>query len=160
MKKQNLGLGIIIVSLVIGLVGCSTSHNSGKVDLNAINTEISYSKSALNLSKAYSDTLKMYYDTVKVKHNNVYCMKYDKLYHKNDSLFTMHYNMFGEEMYKGGFMMNNYTPGSMMGNNGMMGTGGMMNATLRSDTTMMNGYYNTMHQLRINHQTYHNGIYN
>jgi len=66
--------------------------------------------------------------------------------------------MFGDEMYGYGYMMNNYTHGGWIGR-GMM-DGDMMNDELRGDTTMMNGYYNTMHHLQINHQIYHNGINN
>lgn len=160
MKKQILSLAIIVVTVVISLVGCATTDSSGKVNLAVISKEQSNTKIALDLSKVYNDSLVMAYNLATVKKNNTTCIKYDKLYHHNDSLFTNHYNMFGDEMYKNGFMMNNYTPGSTMGGVGMMGTGGMMDATLRGDTTMMNGYYSTMHQLRINHQTYHNSIYN
>ncbi len=159
MKKQILGLVIIVIVMMIGLSACTTD-SSGKVNLSVINAEQSNTKTALDKSKVYNDSLVMAYNLATVKKNNVTCIKYDKLYHHNDSLFTNHYNMFGDEMYKGGFMMNNYNSGSMMGNGGMMGSGGMMDDELRGDTTMMNGYYNTMHQLRLNHQTYHNGIYN
>jgi len=156
MKKINSVLQFIVIIAMVGLVACS-SDNSAKIDSTSLNTKITNTKIALEYSKAYNDTLKMYYDTAKVTKGDVYCLKYDKLYHQNDSLFNHYYTMFGDEMYDYGYMMNNYNPGSMMG--GMM-NGGMMSNELRGDTTMMDGYYNTMHQLQINHQTYHNGIYN
>ncbi len=157
MKKQIFVLGIIVVATVVLFASCTTD-SSAKVNLSAINAEISNTKIALDLSKGYNDSLVMAFNLATVKKNNATCIKYDKLYHHNDSLFANHYDMFGAEMYKGGYMMNNYTPGSMM--RGGMIDDGMMSSVLRGDTTMMNGYFKTMHQLHLTHQTYHNGIYN
>ena len=158
MKKNKSILQLILIITIIGLVAACSGDKSVKIDSASLNAEISNTKIALEHSKAYNDTLIMYYDTVKVRKDNAYCLKYDKLYHQNDSLFNHYYTMFGDEMYGYGYMMNNYSPGSMMGG-GMM-NGDMMDDELRGDTTMMNGYYYTMHQLQINHQTYHNAIYN
>ena len=156
MKKINSAFQFSVIIILIGLIACST-NNSGKINYTTLNAEISSTKISVDHSKAYIDTLKMYYDTVKVRKGNVYCLKYDKLYHQSDSLFMHNYNMFGDTMYGYGFIMSNYTPAIMMVD---MRNGGMMNTELRGDTTMMNGYYSTMHQLRINHITYHNAIYN
>lgn len=158
MKNVMFSLVIIVVAMMMSVTGCKKNTN-GSDDFTIIDAETSNSQTALNLSKAFNDTLVTVYDTVKIHKNNLYCIKYDKLYHKNDSMFNVHYNMFGDEMYKNGIMMKGYTPGSMMG--GMMNSSSMMNTQrLHSDTTMMNGYYKNMQQLHSKHQTYHNGIYN
>ncbi len=157
MKKVN-GLLVGVFMLVLAFSSCKTDTSS--VDYAQIDAERAKVQSSYSLTKAYNDTLKMVYDTVKVHKNNAYCLKYDKLYHKNDSLFTMHYNMFGDMMYQNGIMMNNYTPGT-----GMMSGMGMMNASMdmdrmMGDTTAVGGYYRNMHTIQVEHQTYHNGIYN
>jgi len=154
MKKVN-GLFAGVFTLLMLLSGC----DNNSVDKAQIVTEKGKVQSSLTLSKAYNDTLKMVYDTVKVHKNNSYCLKYDKLYHQNDSMFTVHYNMFGDEMYKYGFMMAGYsTTGGMM-------KGGMMDndsnyKTMIGDTATVGAYYRSMCLIRIAHQTYHNGIYN
>jgi hypothetical protein len=157
MKNIILGLGITILGMMISVSGCKKDNNRN-VDYSTIDLEKSNTKSALILSEAYSDTLKMYYDTAKIRKNNAYCIKYDKLYHKNDSMFSVHYNTFGDEMYKNGIMMTGYAQGGMM-NGGMMNGGMMDTQRLHGDTAMMNGYYKNILQLRTKHQPFHTGIY-
>lgn len=157
MKKLN-GRLVGVIMLVLAFTDCKTDVSS--VAYAQIDTEKAKVQSSYSLTKAYNDTLKMVYDTVKVHKNNAYCLKYDRLYHKNDSLFTMHYNMFGDMMYQKGIMMNNYTPST-----GMMGGMGMMDANIdiarmMADTTAVGGYYRNMHTIQTQHQTYHTGIYN
>ena len=157
MKKINLILACISVSSILTM-SCNKDGQTD-ADYTAINNDISNTKADLLLSQSYNDTLTMVYDTAKVHKNNTECIKYDKLYHKSDSMFTIHYTMFGDEMYKDGIMMKGYTPGSMMGG-GMMNTGMMDMHQIQGDTVMMNGYYNSMQQLRSKHQVLDQGIYN
>jgi hypothetical protein len=159
MKNVHVFL-IGISAMLILLASCKKddSTTSQKADYSTINKEKANTQSSLKLSTAYNDTLIMYYDTTKVKKNNVYCVKYDKLYHKQDSLFTMHYGMFGDEMYKNGMMMNGYSPSSMMGSKGMMNNN--MMDTLKRDTSIVNACFSQMKTLRAKHLVYHNGIYN
>jgi hypothetical protein len=147
-----------IVTIVLLQQSCKKDSSNTTAEYTAINTEKANTETSLKLSTAYNDTLKMYFDTVTVKKNNVYCVKYDKLYHKNDSLFTVHYGMFGDEMYKNGMMMNNYSPSTMMGSKGMMNNS--MMDTLRKDTSFVNTCYSQMKSLRTKHQMYHTAIYN
>ena len=143
--------------LILSFTGCSKDNNA---DNSIINNETAQVKSALLLSTAYGDTLKMVYDTAKITRYNKYCIKYDKLYHKNDSMFAVHYHMFGDEMYKNGMMMSNYSPSTGMMQGGMMNSGTMDLKLMMGDTATVGGYYRNMHQLNIKHQPYHNGIYN
>ena len=152
---NSLVLGTFI--LILSFTGCSNDNNA---DNSIINNERAQVKSALLLSAAYSDTLKMVFDTAKIQRNNRYCIKYDKLYHKNDSMFKVHYTMFGDEMYKNGMMMSNYTPSAGMMQGGMMNSGTMDLKQMMGDTATVGGYYRNMHQLNIKHQPYHYGIYN
>ena len=152
---NSLVLGTFI--LILSFTGCSKDNNA---DNSIINNERAQVKSALLLSAAYSDTLKMVFDTAKIQRNNRYCIKYDKLYHKNDSMFKVHYTMFGDEMYKNGMMMSNYTPSAGMMQGGMMNSGTMDLKQMMGDTATVGGYFRNMHQLNIKHQPYHNGIYN
>ena len=156
MKKIN-NLVLSILVLVLFFAGCTKDN---KADYSVIDAEKTQTKSALLLSTAYSDTLKMVYDTAKIRKYNKYCIKYDKLYHKNDSLFTVHYKMFGDEMYKNGMMMSNYSPSAGMMQVGMMNSDTMNPKLMMGDTGTVGGYYRNMHQLNIKHQPYHNGIYN
>jgi outer membrane lipoprotein-sorting protein len=150
---------IVAVSTTIMLItGCTKDNNN--VDYSVIDGEKTKIKSALDLSQAYNDTLIMVYDTAKVHKNNRYCIKYDTLYHKNDSMFRMHYTMFGDEMYKNGMMMSNYSPSGSMMQGGMMNSGSMDMNRMMGDTATVGGYYRNMHQLNTKHLTYHNGIYN
>ena len=154
-KINNLILSTLV--LVLFFAGCTKDN---KADYSVIDTEKTQTKSALLLSTAYSDTLKMVFDTAKIQRNNRYCIKYDKLYHKNDSMFTIHYKMFGDEMYKNGMMMSNYSPSVGMIQGGTMNSGTMDLKLMMGDTATVGGYYRNMHQLNIKHQPYHNGIYN
>ena len=159
MKKVN-GLLVSVFMLVLAFSGCKTDTGSS-VDYAQIDAEKAKVQSSLSLTKAYNDTLKMVYDTVKVHKNNAYCLKYDKLYHKNDSLFNMHYNMFGDMMYTNGIMMTNYTPASGMMQSGMGMKDASMDMTrMMGDTATVGGYYRNMNTIHTQHQTYHNSIYN
>jgi hypothetical protein len=75
-------------------------------------------------------------------------------------MFSVHYSLSGDEMYKNGMMMPNYTPSNDMMQGGMMENGMMNMHRLMGDIAVVNGYYRNMHQLWNNHQPYHNGIYN
>ena len=156
MKKIN-NLVLSILVLVLFFAGCTKDN---KVDNSVIDTEKTQTKNALLLTTAYSDTLKMVFDTAKITKYNKYCIKYDKLYHKNDSMFAVHYTMFGNEMYKNGMIMSNYTPSTGMMQGGMMNSGTMDLTLMMGDTATVGGYYRNMHQLNIKHQPFHNGIYN
>ena len=147
-----------IFTLLLVFTGCTNGNSI--IDSAQINSEKTNAGNALVLTQAYNDTLKMVYDTVKIHKNNTYCIKYDKLYHKNDSMFTVHYTMFGNEMYKNGIMMKNYTPGSGMMQGGMMKNGSTDFNQMMSDTATIGGYYRNMRTIHLQHQTYHNGIYN
>ena len=157
MKKLN-GLFASVFALVLLLSAC----DNNSVDYSQITAEKAKVSSSFVLTKAYSDSLKTVYDTVKVRKNNVYCLKYDKLYHKNDSLFTMHYNMFGSMMYDNGIMMSNYTAGNgmMQGGTTMMTSSSKYYNTMMTDTATVGGYYRAMCLTRAAHLTYHNAIYN
>ena len=156
MKKLN-GLFAGVFALVLLLSAC----DNNSVDYSQITAEKAKVSSSFVLTKAYSDSLKIVYDTVKVRKNNVYCLKYDKLYHKNDSLFTMNYNMFGSMMYDNGVMMSNFTAGSgMMQGGTMMGSGSKYYNTMMADTAAVGGYYRAICLTRAAHLTYHNAIYN
>jgi len=156
MKKMN-GLFAGVFTLLMVLSSCTNGNITNSAQINSEKTKAG---SALVLTQAYSDTLKMVYDTVKVHKNNSYCIKYDKLYHKNDSMFTVHYHMFGDEMYKNGIMMTNYTPGNGMMQGGMMDNGSLDYKQMMNDTATAGGYYRNMMKLHTAHQPYHNGIYN
>ena len=158
MKKVK-GLCVAVLTAVLVLSSCTNDKSS--VDYAQVDAEKAKLSTSLALTKAYNDTLKMVYDTVNVHKNNANCLKYDKLYHENDSLFTIHYNMFGDMMYTNGIMMNNYTPASGMMQSGM----GMMDASMdmtrmMGDTATVGGYYRNMNTIHAQHQTYHNSIYN
>lgn len=156
MKKiNNITLGVLV--LILYFAGCTKDN---KADYSTINNEKAQLKGAFVLSQAYSDTLKMVFDTAKIQKYNKFCIKYDKLYHKNDSMFTSHYTMFGDEMYKNGMMMSNYSPSTGMMQGGMMNSGTMDLKLMMGDTATVGGYYRNMHQLNIKHQPYHNGLYN
>lgn len=158
MKKNNrLVLGALVMLLFFA--GCKKNTNTA--DSSAVNGEITQLKGALVRTQAYGDTLKMVFDTAKIHRNNTYCIKYDKLYHRSDSMFRAHYTMFGDEMYKNGMMMSNYTPSAGMMQGGMMNNGSTMDLNLMmGDTATVGGEYRNMHQLNINHQSYHTAIYN
>jgi hypothetical protein len=150
-------LVILVSAIISGMTGCTKSSTQG-VNTSAITADLNNSNNSLKLAVVYNDTLKMVYDVATIRKNNPTCIKYDKLYHKNDSVFSINYHMFGDEMYRDGIMMNSYTPGTMMGG---MGSGGMMDRqVIIGDTAMMNGYYRSMQQLHTVHLVYHNGIYN
>jgi|GEM_PF-1526453 len=157
MKKTN-GLFAGVFALLMIFSGCA--KDSSNVDSAQIDAEKAKIESSLMLTKAYNDTLKMVYDTAKVRINNAYCLKYDKLYHQYDSMFTLHYNMFGDMMYKNGFMMNGYSAAGGMMQGGMMDSDSKDYKTMMGDTATVGAYYRSMCNLRIAHQTYHNGIYN
>lgn len=156
MIKTN-GLFAVVFTLLTVFSSCT---NGNIVNSAQINSEKTKAGSALVLTQAYNDTLKMVYDTVKVHKNNSYCIKYDKLYHKNDSMFTVHYHMFGDEMYKNGIMMINYNPGNGMMQGGMMDNGSSDYKQMMNDTATVGGYYRNMMKLHTAHQLYHNSIYN
>ena len=157
MRKLMVFIASFGVILLFAL-GCS--KDKATVDYSQIDFEKVKIKSTLDLTKAYSDTLKMGFDTAKVKKGNTFCLKYDKLYHRDDSMFTVHYTMFGDMMYQNGMMLNHYTPMGGMG--GMVGgsMGSMDMNIMMADTAMVGGYYRAMHTLQTQHQTYHNAIYN
>ena len=157
MKKMN-GLFAGVITLVILFSSCA--NNNSSLDFAQIDAQKVQIQTSLNLTSTYNDTLKMVYDTVKLRKNNPYCIKYDKLYHKNDSMFTLHYGMFGDEMYKNGIMMNNYTPGNGMMQGGMMNNNSMDLNRMLGDTAMVGGYHRNLLKLHIQHQVYHNSIYN
>jgi hypothetical protein len=144
---------------MITIVGCGKDSNNE--NYSAINSEKAKIIKSSELTQAYSDTLKKVYNETLNPYYNPACLKYDTMYHQSDSLFTVHYALFCDEMYKNNIMMPFYTP-----SNGMMGDGGMMGGRmmdiqeLGADTIEVNGYYRNMYILRVNHQTYHNGIYN
>lgn len=153
-------IGFILGIVVMLIVFISCAKDKSNADYTVVDSEKTQLKSALTLSQAYNDTLIMVYDTAKMHKNNKYCIKYDTLYHKNDSMFNMHYNKFGDEMYKNGMMMSNYSASSGMMQGGMMNSGTMDKNRMMSDTSIVGGYYRNMHQLHSKHATYHNGIYN
>ena len=146
-----------VFTLFMALTGCTSNSN---VDNAQFDSDKSKVQSSLSLTGAYNDTLKMVYDTAKVHHNNLLCIKYDKLYHKTDSMFTIHYNMFGDDMYKNGIMMQNYTPGDGMMQGGKMMSGSTGYNQMMSDTALVGGYFRNMTKLHSQHMIYHNGIYN
>ncbi len=150
----------IIGVLVLMVILSSCSKDSTSTDYTLVDAEKANLKSTLTLSNAFNDTLIMVYDTVKIQKNNHFCLKYDSLYHKNDSLFNVHYMMFGNEMYKNGMMMSNFSPSNSMMQGGMMGSSNMDATRMMNDTTIVGGYYRTMHQLHTQHIVYHNGIHN
>ena len=157
MKNVN---GLVLSIVVTFMLLTSCNKNDSTADYSLIDGEKAKIKSALDLSQAFNDTLKMVYDTAKIHKNNRYCIKYDKLYHQSDSMFKVHYNMFGDEIYKNGMMMNNYYPSNSMMQGGMMNGGSMDKSRMMGDTTTVGGYYRNMHQLQEKHQPYHQGIYN
>jgi hypothetical protein len=157
MKNIN-GLVLSIATMLILLAGCMKGQNSA--DYSVVDNEKAQIKSASELSQAYNDTLIMVYDTAIMHKNNKYCIKYDTIYHKNDSIFNMHYIIFCDEMYKNGMMMSNYSPSGSMMQGGMMNSGTMDKNRMMNDTSIVGGYYRDMHQLHSKHATYHNSIYN
>lgn len=157
MKTIKLNFAIVIPVLLMLLAGCSRDTISP--NYTVIDGEKVKILNAFSLSKAYNDTLIMVYDTALIHHGNHYCIKYDKLYHKGDSMFTAHYTLMGDEMYKNGMMMQHYSPSYNVMHGGMMKNGMMDMSRMMSDTTIVDGYYRNMHQLHIKHATYHNGIY-
>lgn len=155
MKTKNV-ISIVFLSVTIFFIACDTDN----VDYAQINFEKSKINESLLLTKSYNDSLKLVYDTAKTKLNNALCLKYDKLYHYNDSMFTVHYTMFGDMMYGYGMRMNNYTPNAGMMQNGM----GMMNRNMdmtriMGDTATVGGHYRMMNIIHNQHQITHNGIY-
>lgn len=156
MKKNLMIVGILLIFVV--LTSCKKENSSN--DYSTIDGEKTKIKNALNLSQSFNDTLKMVYDTAKVHKNNRYCIKYDTLFHQSDSMFRVHYSLFGDEIYKNGIMMQNYSPTNSMMHGGMMNSGSMNMNRMMGDTATVGDYYRIMHQLRIKHQVYDQGIYN
>ena len=157
MKRTN---GLFLGSLVLFILLNSCQKENNSVNYSVIDSEKANIQSALALTQAFNDTLIMVYDTAKTHTNNHFCLKYDSLYHHNDSLFMNHYSMFGNEMYKNGMMMNNYTPGNGMMQGGMMNSDSNDLSRMRNDTSIVGTCYRTMQQLHIQHQPYHKGIFN
>ncbi len=157
--KLILSITSVMVLLVVFTSGCK-KDNSQDVNYTTLENAQKNAKTALTLSQSYNDTLIMIYDTAQMHKGNRFCLRYDSLYHHSDSMFSMHYKLFGDEMYRNGVMMPGYTSGGGMMGGGMM-VGGMMDTSRwHQDTAMMNGYYSTMQHLHLNHQPYHNGIHN
>ena len=159
MKKSKLIITGIIALLTL-LVGCNKDQ-SGSIDFASINNEKTQIADAYNLSKAFNDTLGMIYDTVAVRFYNPYCLKYDSLFHQGDSMFMVHYSMFGDKMYENGIMMNGYKPSGSMMNGGMMMNYDHIHdmERLMKDTAEVDEYYRYMLQERIKNQTYDQDVY-
>ncbi len=83
-----------IVTLFMLLASCK-NDNSG-ADYSVIDGEKAKIKNALDLSQAFNDTLGMIYDTTKIHRYNHYCMKYDTLFQQSESMFRVHYSLFGD----------------------------------------------------------------
>lgn len=156
MIKMNLMIAIPIMLMLT--TGCMKNKNGP--DYSVLDGEKSKTSDALKLSQSFNDTLKMVYDTAKVHKGNQYCIKYDKLYHQGDSMFKVHYSLMGDEIYRNGMMMQNYSPSNSMMQGGMMNNGSMDKNRMMGDTAIVDGYYRNMHQLRNIHQPYHSGIFN
>lgn len=158
MKKIFFYTTILLASIMLS--NCSKEK---KADYSIIDSEKAKVKNALDLSQEFNDTLKLVIDTAKVKKHNRFCLMYDTLYHRSDSMFRIHYSLFGDEMYHNGMMMQNYTPADhMMGGGGMMGNAsanGLDMHQLMSDTAEVGVYYRNMRTLHSNHQLLHNQIY-
>jgi len=156
MKNKLILTGI--AAMIFFFAGCNKENDgSERANINADKVKIS---NDYELSRAFNDTLKTVYNSVQSPINNPVCLMYDSLYHHSDSLFNAHYGLFCDEMYRNNIMMPYYTPSSAMMQGGMMGSGMMNINDLRGDTTEVNGYYRNMHNLRTDHQIYHNGIFN
>src|SRR6266702_4131798 len=97
MKKMMI-LIIGISTMIMIITGCNKDSKSA--NYSVIDSEKAKIKNALDLYYAFNDTLKMVFDTAKVHKNNRYCIKYDTLFHQSDSLFMIHYFLFGDEMYR------------------------------------------------------------
>ena len=149
---------IAVIAVILSAAGCEKMSNVN-TDKPVIDEQMSQDKTADSLSHAFNDTLAMVEDTVIDRLNNVNCIKYDKLYHTNDSMFSVQYNLFGGELYKYGKKMTGYLPPAVLSAD-MSYSDGMSINELVADTIIMNGYYTGMEQLRLTHQQYHNGIYN
>ncbi len=163
MKNLILSLAAIATLIGLSLTGCK-KDNTASTNNNVFSGDLNNAQNLELHALAYNDTLVMYYDTARVRWHNPFLMHYDRLYHMNDSLFSIMYNTFSSQVYQYGVTMRGYNTGGMMGGGGMMGSNltntGMMNYQwLRSDTTAMGGYYTSMMQLRVNHETYHHAIY-
>jgi hypothetical protein len=150
---------MIAISVTLMLMASCMKNKSG-ADYSVLDSEKAKISNALDISQAFNDTLKMVYDTAKIHKGNLYCIKYDKLYHQGDSMFKVHYSLMGDEMYKNGMIMQNYSPSNSMMQGGMMNNGTMDRNRMMSDTVIIDGYYRNMNQLRNVHQPYHNGIFN
>jgi hypothetical protein len=157
MKKSN--FLILGVSFLLFITGSCMKDNNG-ADYSVIEGEKVKIKNTLELSQAYNDTLIMVFDTAKVHRYNHFCMKYDTLYHQNDSMFSMHYSMFGDEMYKNGIMINNYSPSNNMMQGRMMNSGSKDMNRMMADTAIAGNYFKNMQELHLKHHIYHTGIYN
>lgn len=156
MKNYLIFIGILTILILI--TSCEKDNNSS--NYSAINTEKAKIINAVELTQSFSDTLKTVYGAAVNPYFYPGCIRYDTLYHRCDSLFRVHYALFCDEMYKNNIMMPDYIPSNGMMQGGRMGSGMMNIQQLRGDTSEVNGYYRNMHNLRDNHQPYHNGIYN
>jgi hypothetical protein len=157
MKNLRPRIIIPVIAVMFGAAGCAKLSNVN-TDKPVIDAQISRAITADSLSHAYDDTLAMVEDTVTARLDNTICIKYDKLYHRNDSLFFLEYNLFGGEMYKYGKKMTGYTPPVKISAD-MIYSDGMTISELVADTIIMNRYYTGMQALQLTHQQYHNGIY-
>lgn len=104
MKNEMLGLIILILSLILGIFSCK-KDSSATAKYSSLTEETNNAGTASGLAQAYNDSLIMVFDTACVRRNNLYCIRYDKLYHKNDSIFSGQYQMFGNAMYGYGVTM-------------------------------------------------------
>ena len=117
-----------------------------------------------DLAKTETILLKSYQDaktndallSVQVGPNGQYTdtrvMMEDKLYHMNDSLFSLHYLTYCKDMMDGDNMMG----GNMMGSgNTIHGSGMMGTHTFMGDTAKVNQYNRDLNTIRQLHTAHH-----
>jgi hypothetical protein len=148
--KNCLLIASLVALLALTTLSCTKENKQDQLNNNLAQTETQLLKSYQD-AKSNDALLK-----VQVGANGQYTdsrvMMEDKLYHMNDSLFTLHYLTYCKDMMDGDNMMG----GNMMGSgNTMHGSGMMATHTFIGDTAKVNQCNRDLNTIRIGHTAHH-----
>ena len=149
--KTILSMSIVSAFLVLISFSCKKTNSQDELNANLSQTETVLLKSYQD-AKSNADLL-----ATQVGPNGQYTnpgvMNEDKLYHMNDSLFSVHYLTYCKDMMDGDNMMGG---NSMMGGgNAVHGSGMMGTHAYMGDTTKVNQCYRDLKMIRQAHTAHH-----
>lgn len=144
-------MSIVMAFLILISISCKKTNSQDELNTKLSQTETVLLKSYQD-AKTNADLL-----TTHVGPNGQYTnpnvMNEDKLYHMNDSLFSLHYLTYCKDMMDGDNMMGG---NSMMGGgNAVHGSGMMGTHAYMGDTTKVNQCYRDLNMIRQTHNTHH-----